>query len=102
MENTSVHVCRYIRNPDVILSEEDEDGALIFNPDTDQVRVLNHTAFFIWQLCNGSKDMAGIVSAVKEAFEAVPEGQVTGQTEDFVNEMVGAGFIGTLEEREPQ
>ena len=87
-----------MKNPDVVLAEEDEDGALVFNPDTDRIRVLNRTGFFIWQLCNCSKDMAGIVSAVREAFEAVPEDQVSKQTEEFIDEMVGSGFIGTVEE----
>jgi len=98
MEKSSTQSYRYIKNPDVVLTEEDADGALVFNPDTDQIRVLNHTGFFIWQLCNGSKDMAGLISAVKESFEAVPEDQVSKQTEEFVNEMVGSGFIGTVEE----
>jgi len=38
---------RYLCNPDVVLREEDEDGGLLFNPDTNQIRVLNHTGLFI-------------------------------------------------------
>ena len=98
MEKTSNKLYRYMKNPDVVVTEEDEDGALIFNPDTDQIRVLNHTGFFIWQLCNGTSDQAGIISAVQESFGAVPEDQVSKQVEEFINEMVTAGFIGTVEE----
>ena len=90
--------CRYIQNPDVVLKEEDTDGALIFNPDTDQIRVLNPTGYFIWKLCDGSRDMDGITLAIKKSFEAVPEEQVEEQVEAFVSEMVGAGFIGTVED----
>lgn len=32
-----------IRNPDVVLREENPDGALLFNPDTNQIRVINTT-----------------------------------------------------------
>jgi len=95
---TSTQVQRFIKNPDVVLHEEDPDGALVFNPDTDQIRVLNQTGFFIWQLCDGSIGMEGIVSCVRESFDEVPDDNVSGQVEDYVNEMVNAGFIGTVEE----
>jgi len=98
MEKSSIQSYRYIKNPDVILREEDSDGALIFNPDTDQIRVLNPTGLFIWQLCNGTNDQAGIVSALRESFDEIPEDQISQQVEDFISEMATAGFIGTVEE----
>ncbi len=98
-EKTSTQVQRLIRNPDVVLHEEDQDGALVFNPDTDQIKVFNQTGFFIWRLCDGSHDMEKIIARVREGFDGVPEDQVSGQVEDFVNDMVEAGFIGTVEER---
>jgi len=98
MQKTSIQSPRYLRNPDVVIREEDPDGALVFNPDTDQIKVLNQTGFFIWQLCDGSHDKEGIVRCVRESFDKVPEDQVSGQVEDFVNDMLSAGFIGTVEE----
>ena len=88
----------FMRNPDVVLHEEDPDGALVFNPDTDQIKVLNQTGFFIWRLCDGSHDMERIIARVRETFDGVPEDQVLIQVQDFVNDMVGSGFIGTMEE----
>ena len=98
MQKTSTSPPRYFRNPDVVIHEEDPDGALIFNPDTDQIKVLNQTGFFIWQLCDGSHDMERIIARVRETFDGVPEDQVLIQVQDFVNDMVGSGFIGTVEE----
>ena len=97
-EKTSTQVQRFIRNPDVVLHEEDPDGALVFNPDTDQIKVINQTGFFIWQLCDWSHDMESIIARVQETFDEVPEDQVSAQVEDYVNEMVSAGFIGIVEE----
>jgi hypothetical protein len=97
-KETSTQAPRFIKNPDVVLHEEDPDGALVFNPDTDQIRVLNQTGFFVWQLCDGSHDMQSLVSGVRASFDDVPDDNVSTQVEDFVNEMVGAGFIGTVEE----
>ena len=98
MTETDAHPSLYMRNPDVAVTEEDSDGALIFNPDTDQIRVLNQTGFFIWKLCNGDNDKTGIISAVKNSFGAVPEDEICQQVESFIDEMVKSGFIGTVEE----
>ena len=99
IEKSSNRLPRFMRNPDVVIHEEDPDGALAFNPDTDQIRVLNQTGFFIWQLCDGSHDMQSITSRIQESFDRVPEDQVSEQVEVFVNEMVTAGFIGKVDDK---
>ena len=99
MKKQALRSYRYMKNPDVVLHEEDPDGALVFNPDNDQIRVFNHTGIYIWQLCDGNNDLSGIVSAVRESFDAIPEDKVFEQVKDFLDEMVSSGFIGTVEER---
>jgi len=83
-----------VRNPDVILREEDPDGALLFNPDTNQIRVINTTGLFIWKHCDGTRNLPAIVSAMKEAFDDVPDKEVDAQVHDFVADMHTNGFIG--------
>jgi len=95
--NTVEESPRYIRNPDVVLREEDPDGGLVFNPDTNQVQVLNSTGLFIWRQCDGTRDLDGIVTAVQEAFDETPPDQVTQDVSEFVEGMVTSGFIGTVE-----
>jgi len=87
-----------IRNPDVVLREEDPDGALLFNPDTNQIRVINATGLFIWKHCDGKKDLPTIVSSLKETFEGVPEAEVEGQVKAFVDDMQSNGFLGIPEQ----
>jgi Coenzyme PQQ synthesis protein D (PqqD). len=82
------------RNPDVILREEDPDGALLFNPDTNQIRVINATGLFIWKQCDGRKDLPAIVVALKSAFDGVPETEVEGEVRAFVDDMRANGFLG--------
>lgn len=83
-----------IRNPDVVLREEDPDGALLFNPDTNQIRVINTTGLFIWKHCDGKKDLPAIISAMKKAFEGVPEKEVDDQVKTFADDMQANGFLG--------
>ena len=53
----------YIRNPDVVLREEEADGGLLFNPDTNQIRVVNATGLMIWKLCDGEHDRRNVPGA---------------------------------------
>jgi hypothetical protein len=89
-----------IRNPDVVLREEDPDGALLFNPDTNQIRVINTTGLFIWKHCDGKKDMPAIVTALKKTFAGVPAAEVEGQVKAFVDDMQSNGFLGIPEKKE--
>lgn len=99
MEEKSVGVFKYIKNPDVVLREEDPDGALLFNPDTNQIKILNVTGLFIWKLCDGSHDISAIVKALQESFESVPEDEASKQVKEYLDELAAAGFIGISEDK---
>ena len=94
MEGTALTTEKFICNPDVVLREEDEDGALLFNPDTNQVKVINNTGLFIWKLCDGSCSLAELVTHLKEAFDEVPADLVEKDVQDFIADMTESGFIG--------
>lgn len=85
-----------IRNPDVVLREEDPDGALLFNPDTNQIRVINSTGLFIWKQCNGKKDLPAIISALREVFDEIPEAEIGTQLNVFLDDLKAKGFIGEI------
>lgn len=94
--------CRYIQNPDVIVKEEDSEGALVFNPDTDKIMVLNPTGYFVWRQCNGRNSMPELVAAIREGFADVPEERVAGEVQGFLEKMIAEGFIGILDEAEEE
>lgn len=99
VEKTSDKSLRYMRNPDVVLREEDPDeGGLLFNPDTNQVKVLNTTGLFIWQQCGDGCTLDEITAAVQKGFEDAPADAVAGDVREFVEGMVESGFIGTVED----
>lgn len=96
---TAVAVTCFIRNPDVVLREEDPDeGALLFNPDTNQVKVINTTGLFIWQQCGVARTLDEIITEVQKGFDEVPMEQVADDVKEFVNGMLVTGFIGTVEQ----
>ena len=88
---------KFLRNPDVVLREEDpEEGALLFNPDTNQVKVVNTTGLFIWQQCSAARTLEEIVAEVQKGFDDVPSEQVVQDVQEFVDGMLATGFIGTV------
>jgi len=89
---------KLLRNPDVVLREEDpEEGALLFNPDTNQAKVINTTGLFIWQQCGQERTLDEITAEVQKAFDEVPSDQVALDVQEFVDGMLATGFIGVIE-----
>jgi len=89
---------KLVCNPDVVLREEDPDeGALLFNPDTNQVKVINTTGLFIWQQCGVARTLDEIIAEVQKGFDEVPLEQITKDIKEFVDGMLASGFIGTVE-----
>ncbi len=84
---------KYIQNSVVNLREEDEDGALLFNPDNNRIQLLNNTGFFIWKLCSEGRALSEISEAVRQEFSDVPEKQLNEDVKQFLDEMVEIGFI---------
>jgi len=85
---------RYVQNPDVNLREEDEDGALLFNPDSDRVQLLNSTGLYIWKLCAQGRTQSEIAAAFLQDFDEVPAETVAADVEEFVTSMLDSGFLG--------
>lgn len=84
----------YVVNPDVSCREEGPDGALLFNPDTDHVLVVNTTGLLIWQALDKPRTRKAIVEFIVERCEGVPTDEVTQDVNDFVEKLVNNGFVG--------
>jgi hypothetical protein len=87
------HSTLYIRNPDVTLREADEHGGLLFNPDTNQVQVLNSTGVFIWEHCDGTQDVSQLLQALDLEFDHIPEKQVEDDVLKFIASLEEEGFL---------
>lgn len=80
-------------NPEVVLREEDPDGALLFNPDTNDVKVLNTSGLCIWKTCAEKSSRERIVEALKEQFDQVPQDQVDDEVDGFLAALEQSGFV---------
>jgi hypothetical protein len=82
----------YVVNPDVSCREEGPDGALLFNPDTDDVLVINVTGLLIWQALAEPSSQEDIAAALVERCNNVPD-QVAQDVEEFIERLVDKKFV---------
>ena len=88
----------YIANSDVSCREEGPDGALLFNPDTDDVLVINVTGLLIWQALTEPLGQDDIVNALIEQCNNVPEDQIAQDVSEFIEQLIGRGFMDISQE----
>lgn len=84
----------YIVNPDVVVREEDGDGALLFNPDNNDVKVINSTGLCIWKTCTKASNIENIIKAVKAEFDETPEEEILSDAKVFLDALIESEFIG--------
>ncbi len=87
------HQHNLIANKQLVLREEFDDWAILFDPDSGEAFGLNPVGVFIWKRLNGNQTFASILEDIKEHCEDVPAD--AGQhLEDFIMELVNLGFVG--------
>jgi len=84
---------RPIANPIVVLREEFDDWAVLFNPDTADAVGTNPVGVAVWKRMDGKRSLADIVAEIKNSFEDIPDAAFK-EIADFVNRLAENGFVG--------
>jgi SynChlorMet cassette protein ScmD len=63
-----------IRNPYVVLREEFDDWAVLFNPDTGHGFGLNPTGVYLWKLLDGEHTIDDVLGALQRDADDIPPG----------------------------
>ena len=74
---------RYKANPVVSYGEE-EDGAVLFNPDTDDTVIVNITGRILWNLLKTPHTMEELSEHLTEKYQDISIEQVTEDVTQFV------------------
>ena len=82
-----------VANPDIVLREEFDDWAILFDPDTGDCYGLNPTGVFIWKLLDGRHSIEEIVQKLRGEAEGVPE-TASEQVAGFTRALEKKGFVG--------
>ena len=62
-----------IANPLVVLREEFDDWAILFDPDTGNAFGLNPTGVYLWKLLDGEHSIDEMLQSLRQEAEEVPE-----------------------------
>ena len=82
-----------IANPQLVLREEFDDWAILFDPDSGEAFGLNPVAVFIWKQLDGKHTTASILGELKRICDDVPDD--AGQhLEEFIKDLENRGFVG--------
>jgi len=84
---------RPIANPIVVLREEFDDWAVLFNADTADAVGTNPVGVAVWKLMDGKRSIEDIVSMIKNSFEDTPDAAFK-EIAAFVNTLAENGFVG--------
>lgn len=84
---------RPIANPVVVLREEFDDWAILFNPDTVDAVGTNPVGVAVWKRMDGTRCLEEIVLEITSSFEDAPETAINEITA-FVDKLAEHGYVG--------
>jgi SynChlorMet cassette protein ScmD len=82
-----------IVNPVVVLREEFDDWAVLFNPDTAEAVGINPVGVALWKLMDGERSLEEMVTEIQDHFSDVP-GNAIEHVTAFVSSLAESGFVG--------
>ena len=84
---------RPLSNPVVVLREEFDDWAVLYNPDTAEAAGINPVGVAVWKLLDGRRELGDIMAALERDFAGVP-GSATHEITAFIGQLAERGFVG--------
>jgi hypothetical protein len=87
---------RYLANPDVSCREDGSEGALLYNPDTDGLLVVNPTGLLIWETLRRPHTQEELAAYLLEVCDGVPQDTVIADVEQFIQNLQPRGFVGEV------
>lgn len=83
--------CVFKQNKEVIFRQE-EDEAILFNPETSDIVVINSTGCYIWELLNNKLTKEEILTKLMDRFETTPK-QAERDLDKFITDLKNGNFI---------
>lgn len=81
----------------MVLREEDDDAAILFDPNSGAVRVLNVTAAAVWKLLDGTRTLAQVLAALADEFDEL-DANAESQVVRLLTTLAEIGAVGIVTE----
>jgi SynChlorMet cassette protein ScmD len=85
---------RPVANPTVVLREEFDDWAVLFDPDSGEAYGLDPVSVFIWRLLDGNHTRPEILEKLKDACEDCIPDEAPEHLEAFIEDLTSKGLAG--------
>ncbi|HMK36595.1 MAG TPA: SynChlorMet cassette protein ScmD [Desulfomonilaceae bacterium] len=82
-----------IANSELVLREEFDDWAILFDPDSGEAFGLNPVAVFIWKLLDGTRSVAAITEELAKHCDDVPP-EAMQHIGEFIGDLEKRGYVG--------
>jgi len=82
-----------LANPLIVLREEFDDWAILFDPDTGHAFGLNPVSVFIWRRLDGKHTVQDILEELKACCSEVPA-EAEAHLQEFIEELSRNGLVG--------
>lgn len=82
-----------VANSMIVLREEFDDWALLFDPDTDNTLGINPIGVFIWKRLDGKHTIGDILEELCENCDEIPE-DAEKDIKEFIDDLVEKGLAG--------
>jgi SynChlorMet cassette protein ScmD len=82
-----------IANPVVVLREEFDDWAVLYNPDTANAVGVSPVGVSVWKLMDGKRSVEEIVGEIDKLYADVPD-SAKEDVAGFVGDLADKGFVG--------
>ena len=93
-----MNAAKFLVNPEVSFRQEDDDGGILFNPDTDSLEVVNPVAAEIWKFLAAPRTQAEVAAHLCAVCAVVPREQVEKDVAEFIGSLAQKGYIGVVAE----
>jgi SynChlorMet cassette protein ScmD len=78
-------------NPSVVLREELDDWAILFDPDSNVIFSLNPMGVYIWKCFDGNKTIRDILENLRSNCESVPD-EAEAHLREFIKDLIKKGL----------
>jgi len=82
---------KIIINSSIVLREEFDNWAILFDPDTEKIFSINPVSVLIWKLLNGKHTTDDIVNKLQERCENMPK-DCAKFVNNFISELIKEGL----------
>lgn len=84
---------KLVANPLVVLREELDDWAILFDPSTGDGFAVNPVSVFIWNRLNGKHTVQDILTELRDNCDNVPD-DAESFVDEFIQDLVKRGLAG--------